>query len=243
METFNGLLFFSIFLVALLYASVGHGGASGYLAVLSLWAIPRPEMAASALILNLLVSGISLSSFAKAGHFSWRLTGPFALLSIPAAWMGGFSRVSPQTYDWLLAGVLLWAAYRLWVELPAGPVLGAPRLAIALPVGAGVGFLSGVVGIGGGIFLSPLLVFKRWANPKQAAASSAFFILVNSAAGLLGRAVKGPPAIGALTWLILAALLGGTIGAQLGANHFSGICLKRILACALILAALRSVAG
>lgn len=235
------LLILSIFLVAFLYASVGHGGASGYLAVLSLWAIPAQQMAASALILNLLVSGIALFSFAKAGYFSWRLTWPFALASIPAAWLGGWLQVAPQAYDWLLSLVLFVAAWRLWMELPSVSVIGHPPLAIALPTGAGMGLVSGIVGVGGGIFLSPLIMLKRWADPKRAAATSAFFILANSGAGLLGRAVKGPLAIGPLPWLILAALLGGTIGSSLGANHFSGMYLRRILAFVLVIAALKAV--
>lgn len=236
------LLIPSVFLVAFLYSSVGHGGASGYLAILSLWAIPAQPMAASALILNLFVSSVALINFARAGHFSWPLAWPFMLLSVPFAWMGGSLRVSSGLYHWLLAGVLLVAAWRLWRKLPLTQGTGHPQLAIALPAGAGIGLLAGIVGVGGGIFLSPLLLLKRWADPKRAAATSAFFILANSAAGLLGRAVKGPLAIGPLFWLILAALLGGAIGSGLGANHFSGMFLKRILAFVLGIAALKAAA-
>ncbi len=232
-----------IFLVAFLYASVGHGGASGYLAVLSLWAIPVQQMAASALILNVIVSGVSFLRFAHAGFFSWRMTWPFLLASVPAAWIGGWLEVSPHLYDRLLSGVLLVAAWRLWIQLPGPFGMDPPRLAVALPAGAGIGLLSGAVGVGGGIFLSPLLLLKRWADPKRAAATSALFILANSAAGLLGRAVKGPPVIGPLFWLVLAALLGGAIGSGLGAAHFSGLALRRILACVLVIATLKAVVG
>lgn len=237
----NGLLILSIFLVALLYASVGHGGASGYLAVLSLWGIPAPQMAASALILNLIVSGVALAAFSRGGYFSWKLTWPFALLSVPAAWMGGCLKVSPEAYHWLLGAVLLAAACRLWVELPSVTPMGHPRFGVALPAGAGIGLLSGTVGIGGGIFLSPLIVLKRWADPKRTAAASAFFILVNSAAGLLGRASRGHLVMGSLLGLILPAVLGGVAGSALGANHFSGLVLRRILAVVLAAAAIKMV--
>ena len=237
----NWLLIPSVFLVAVLYSSVGHGGASGYLAVLSLWAIPAQQMAASALILNLIVSGIALATFAKVGYFSWRLTWPFALASVPAAWFGGRLTVAPYTYGWLLGGVLLVAAWRLWVELPAVTLVGHPRFVLALPAGVGIGALSGIVGVGGGIFLSPLLILKQWADPKKAAATSAFFILANSAAGLLGRAAREPLVIGPLLGLILAASFGGIAGSALGANHFSGLVLRRILAVALVVAAIKVV--
>lgn len=231
-----------IFLVAFLYSSVGHGGASGYLAVLSLWAIPAQPMAASALILNVIVSGVAFLRFAHAGFFSWRIAWPFLSASIPAAWLGGWLEVSPRVYEGLLSGVLLVAAWRLWIQLPESVGMEPPRLAVALPAGAGIGLLSGAVGVGGGIFLSPLLLLKRWADPKRAAATSALFILANSAAGLLGRAVKGPLVIGPLFWFVLAALLGGAIGSGLGAHHFSGLVLKRILACVLVLAAIKALA-
>ncbi len=234
------LLALSIFVVAFLYASVGHGGASGYLAILSLWAIPAQQMAASALVLNLLVSGVALASFAKAGHFSWRLTWPFALASVPFAWLGGWLQVAPQAYDWLLSLVLFVAAWRLWIKFPAASVVGRPKLVVALPAGAGIGMLSGIVGVGGGIFLSPLIVLKRWADPKRAAAASTLFILVNSAAGLLGRAGRGVLAGGPLIGLILPAVLGGAVGSRLGANHFSGMVLRRLLAAVLIIAALKA---
>jgi len=136
-----GLLLVSVFLVALLYASVGHGGASGYLAISSLWGIPIHQMAASALILNLLVSGIALAHFAKARYFSWRLTWPFILASIPAAWIGGRLPISPHLYHGFLGGVLVVAAWRIWAELPAVSTAGSPKPVVALPVGAGVGLL------------------------------------------------------------------------------------------------------
>lgn len=230
-----------VFLVALLYSAVGHGGASGYLALLSMWGVPAQQMATSALILNIIVSGIAMHSFAQAGHFSFKLVWPFALASIPAAWIGGWWHVSPYLYDWLLIGVLLMAAWRLWTTFPSVSIGGHPQLATALGAGAGIGLLSGIVGIGGGILLSPLLIFKRWADAKQAAATSACFILVNSAAGLLGRLMRGSLPQDLMVGPILAAVLGGILGSRLGARHFSALVLRRVLACVLVVAAFKVV--
>ena len=227
------------FVIALVYASVGHGGASGYLAALSFVALRPDEMSTTALTLNLFVAGTALVSFVRAGHFIGRLTWPFALTSVPAAFLGGLVPVPSRIYALLLAAALCAAAFRLTVELrmQAGTLPRPPSLAAALPVGGGIGWLSGVVGVGGGIFLSPLLLLLRWAHPKQAAASAAAFILVNSAAGLVGRAARAGLAYGTLWPLLLAALLGGMAGAHLGANHFSGRALQRVLAVVLLVAA------
>lgn len=237
------LLVLSVFVVAFFYASVGHGGASGYLAVLSLWAVSAQQMAASALILNLAVSGTAWAVFAKAGCFSWRLTWPFVVVSFPAAWLGGWLKAPPGVHQWLLGFALAAAAWRLWTDLP--PVSGArrPPPAAALAAGAGIGALSGMIGIGGGVFLSPLLILKRWAGPKETAATSAFFILVNSVAGLLGRAARGPWAVEPLLGLVLTAVLGGAIGSAQGAAHFSGLAFKRVLGAVLLVAAAGSIGG
>jgi len=229
----------SFFLIALLYASVGHGGASGYLAVLSLVAVKPDEMATTALILNLFVATVTLVSFMRAGHFSARLAWPFIVTSVPAAFLGGVVPIPVRLYAVMLAAALGVAAFRLAVELPGHreDSVARPRLAVAMPVGGGIGWISGAVGVGGGIFLSPLLLFLRWATPKQAAAASAGFILVNSLAGLVGRAARSGLAYGPLVPLLVAALIGGLIGAHLGANHFSGKALKRLLAVVLLIAA------
>jgi uncharacterized membrane protein YfcA len=236
-------LILSVFLMALLYSSVGHGGASGYLAILSIASMPVQQMAASALLLNLLVATIALVSFARAGCFPWKLTWPVAIASIPAAWVGGRLETSLQIYDVLLACVLGMAAWRLWIACPTvlEPVAAPPSLAILIPTGAGIGILSGIVGIGGGIFLSPLLILKRWTTPKRAAATSAFFIVANSAAGLLGRISKGTFVAGPLGWFLLAAALGGTIGSMWGADYLSGSVLKRLLAVVLVVAAIKAI--
>ena len=235
------LLIPSVFLVALLYSSVGQGGGSGYLAVLSLLAIRPEQMATTALTLNLVVAGIGLIAFLRAGHFSGRLTWPFVTASVPAAFLGGLTRVSAHAYAVLLAFALIVAAWRLLMEWRREELVSVkpPMLAVALPVGGAIGWLSGVVGVGGGIFLSPLCLLRRWADVKQTAATSACFILVNSAAGLAGRLVHGTFEGGGLWPLLLAACAGGVIGSRLGANHFSGRAPKRVLAAVLLVAALK----
>ena len=231
------------FLVALIYSSVGHGGASGYLALLSFFAFPHEFMATSALLLNLFVSAAAFAHFWKARHFSWNSTWPFILSSVPLAFLGGLIKLSPSVYS-LLLGLVLWvAAFRLLVQpesIPAHQIF--PSRGAALAIGGSIGLVSGMVGIGGGIFLTPLLVLFRWASPREAAATSALFILVNSSAGLLGRMMRHPLEISFsafLIGLILAALLGGMIGSRLGANHFSAQRLKQILALVLLTASFK----
>lgn len=230
------------FLVAFIYSSVGHGGASGYLAVLSFFAVPHVQMSTSALGLNLLVSGLSFRAYCKAHHFSWKLTYPFILTSIPAAFAGGLIKISASLYALLLAGVLLFAALRLLVDRDdkTSGIAGGPPLWVSLVTGGLIGLLSGMVGFGGGIFLSPILLLFQWADPKKTAATSAFFILVNSVSGLLGRFMRGGLQFTPhLSFLVLAAFLGGISGSQLGACHFSTPWLRRILALVLFLAAFK----
>lgn len=233
----------SFFIVAFLYGAVGHGGASGYLALFSLFAMEPKAMATSALCLNLLVSGLSFWAFWKSGHFSPSLTWPFIATSIPAALIGGMLHVSVPFYKMALTLVLVFAAYRLAIKTPdiVSSYRVLPRLSVALPTGAGIGLISGIVGIGGGIFLSPLLLLKNWGDPKRISATSALFIFVNSCAGLLGRLLGGEFQLGPWAPLVLAAFIGGVMGARLGANHFSGLTLRRLLAVVLGIAALKLI--
>lgn len=233
-----------IFFVAALYSSVGHGGASGYLAVLSFFAVTPALMSSTALVLNVLVAGIGTISFLRAGHFSFKFSWPFVLLSVPAAFLGGLIRVSDNLFFLLLAGVLLVAAYRLAGGELAGNhemEIRSPSRAVALPVGAGIGLLSGVVGVGGGIFLSPMIMLLHWATAKQTAALSAFFIVVNSLAGLAGRMARGGIMLEGLAPLVLAAFFGGLLGSYFGANKFSGPLLRRLLALVLLTAGLKLI--
>ncbi|MBI2620117.1 MAG: sulfite exporter TauE/SafE family protein [Ignavibacteriales bacterium] len=230
--------------VAALYSSVGHGGASGYLAVLSFFLVSPSLMSTTALVLNVLVAGIGMVQFLRAGHFSFRLAWPFVLLSIPAAFLGGYIRISETIYFLLLAGVLLFAAYRL-----AAATMGKtaeeravqPSFPVALGAGAGIGFLSGIVGVGGGIFLSPIMILVRWASMKQTAAISAFFIVVNSLGGLVGRFARGGLEVGAIWPFVAAAFVGGLAGSYAGSRVLTAVVLRRILAAVLFVAAFKLV--
>lgn len=237
------LLCVLVFFVALLYSSVGHGGASGYLAILSFFAVAPSLMASTALLLNVLVAGLSLISYYRAKHLSLTLVWPFILASIPAAFIGGSIPVTEKVYFILLAIVLLFASFRLAysADIPANDELQPVKLPISLPVGAGIGLLSGIVGVGGGIFLSPLMVIMKWATTKRTAAVSALFIVVNSIAGLAGRGLRGDLDIATSIPLLIAAFGGGLIGSYYGARKFSGQLLRRILALVLLVAAFKLI--
>jgi uncharacterized membrane protein YfcA len=233
-----------VFLVAVLYSSVGHGGASGYLAVLSLFVVAPATMASTALVLNVFVAGIALFAYARAGHLSIKLAWPFLVLSIPAAFVGGYIQVSDKAYFILLALALLFAAFRLAMSAPLQTGTGTlvtVSLPVSLGVGAGIGLLSGIVGVGGGIFLSPLMIILKWADAKRASAVAALFIVVNSISGLLGRFAKGNLIIGEFLPLIAVAFLGGLLGSYFGAYRFSGLVLRRLLSVVLIIASIKLV--
>lgn len=241
-----GLLLTLVFGVALLYSSVGFGGATGYLAVMSLLALPPAAMSGTALALNVLVASTALVTFYRAGHFSRRLTLPFVLTSVPAAFLGGLINVATSVYTGLLALTLLFVGLRLlWRgngsnSRPPSPSLQPPRPALALPVGGALGLLSGIVGIGGGVFLSPLVLLMEWGTASQAAATSAAFIVLNSIAGLAGRFARGGLMIEGQGWLLLlAAFVGGLIGSRVGAKRYSPLLARRVLGAVILIAAAR----
>jgi uncharacterized protein len=236
LQATDALLPAAILVAAVLYSSVGHGGASAYLAVMALAGLAPAVMRPSALVLNLIVAAIAAVRFARAGHFCWRLFWPFAVASIPFAFLGGAITLPDAVYRRLLGVVLLFAAYRLWRVFGGGGSLRTPSLLTALLWGAAIGMLSGLTGVGGGIFLSPLLLLARWAEPKPTAAVSAAFIWVNSFAGLLAK----PASLAALPpgiplWAIAAAA-GGILGASLGSRRLPGLALRRLLALVLLVA-------
>lgn len=240
----NLLIAALIFIVAALYSSVGHGGASGYLAVLSLFAFAPSFMSTTALILNVLVAGVGMIHFIRAGHFSIRNAWPFVLLSVPSAFLGGYLKVSEKVYFLLLAVVLLFAAYRMFTSAKGTATdesTKRPSRSVAIAGGAGIGLLSGVVGVGGGIFLSPIMIFLRWATTKQTAAISAFFIVVNSLAGLGGRAVRGGLELGTIWPLVLGAFAGGFLGSYMGSTRLSGAFLRKLLALVLLIASFKLI--
>lgn len=238
------LLCVCILLIAALYASVGHGGASGYLALLSLFAFSPDEMASTALILNIFVAGLALGNYVRAGHFSWPLTWPFLVTSIPAAFLGGLMPVSSEVYHGLLAVVLILAAVRLVCFNPPRDDVGnyqPPTLMKSLPVGGGIGLVSGMIGIGGGIFLSPVMILMHWADAKRVSATSALFIVVNAAVGLLGRGIRGGIEVPPMLPFLVAGIAGSLLGSFLGANRFSGQTLRRVLGLVLLSASVKMI--
>jgi hypothetical protein len=229
----------AIALAALLYSSVGHGGASGYLAAMALFGVSASFMKPSALTLNIVVAGLVFIRLWRAGFFDGRLFWPFALGSIPMAFLGGAWQLHNRHYQYLVGAALLVAAWRLLLTSNESATHAVPHWRVALPVGAGLGFISGLTGVGGGIFLSPLLLFLRWANMRTTAAISAAFILVNSIAGLAGLlAVKAPLPEG-LPWMILAALAGALVGSELAVRRLAPERLRQLLGVVLIIAAVK----
>lgn len=231
-----------IALVAFAYAMVGHGGASGYLALMGIAGITPDHMRPSALLLNLCVSGISFVQFARAGHFSWRGFWPFALLSIPCAYIGAGISLDHQVYKWILAGCIIFAGLRLLglYDRDARVAQEAP-LAAAIPIGAGIGLLSGMLGIGGGVLLSPVLLLFAWSNAKTAAATSALFIFANSAAG--SAKLSSMPAAftnDMLIW-VAVAIVGGVVGSWVGARKAPEPRLRQALGVALLLASVKLI--
>ena len=230
-----------VFVIAVLYSSVGHAGASGYIAVMSLLSLAPAEIKPIALALNILVASIGSWQFWRAGHFSWSLFWPFALLSVPFAFLGGYLNLPTQVFKVIVGIVLLVSAAQFLVRPPAEGEPHPPARPLAMGVGAGLGMLSGMTGTGGGIFLTPLLIFLRWARTKTASAVSALFILMNSISGLLGNisATQTFPRFGFS--LLVAAGVGGAIGSYCGSRRLAPLVIKRLLAVVLILAGLKLV--
>jgi len=231
----------AIFVVAVLYSSVGHGGASGYLAVMAFLAVAPEVTRPTALVLNLFVASIATWQFWRAGHFSWGLFWPFAIASIPFAFIGGMIKLPTHIYRTVLGAVLLFAAFRLAWSFTRDAEVTRPLIWVALIIGAGIGLLSGLVGVGGGIFLTPVLLLMNWSETKTAAGISALFILVNSAAGLAGNyAQLSVLPSNAWAWII-AAIAGGILGSLLGAKKFDSLMLRRVLAAVLLMAAMKLI--
>jgi len=230
------LLCLAIAVIAFLYSSVGHAGASGYIATMTLFGLAATVIRPTALVLNILVATIGSFQFWRAGHFSWKLFWPFALLSVPAAYLGGYIQPSASILRILIGLVLLFSAARLIFRRGDPAETVAPSKPTAVGVGAGLGFLSGLTGTGGGIFLTPLLLFCRWAHIRQAAAMSAVFILVNSIGGLIGyfTAVRSLPVLG--LYLAIPAIIGETIGSHLGSRRFPVRAISILLAIVLAIA-------
>jgi uncharacterized membrane protein YfcA len=226
-----------VFLIALLYASVGHAGASGYIAVMALFSVAPEVIKPTALTLNVLVASIASYQFWRAGHFSWALFWPFALLAIPLAFAGGWLNLPAPGLKLALGMVLLFSAANFLLRPAADQATRPPPRPVALGTGGALGFLAGVSGTGGGIFLTPLLLHLRWSPTKTAAAVSALFILGNSAAGLAGvGAAHGRDWPALALPLAVAVIAGGTLGAYYGSRRFPQATIKRFLAAVLTIA-------
>jgi len=230
----------ALFVVAALYASVGHGGASGYLALMALFGMSAILMKASALTLNLFVSAISFYAYYRQGYFKFRILFPFIVGSIPLAFIGARVPIDPTVYKIILGIFLLLAVVRMLFQPKAKSEQVIPfRFLIAWVIGALLGFFSGMIGIGGGIILSPVLLLLGWANVKETAAVSAIFIFLNSTAGLAGLYSTGIQINSEIMIWIAAALAGGLLGAHLGAAKLSFTGLRYVLAMVLFMAGIK----
>jgi uncharacterized protein len=225
---------------AILYSSVGHAGASGYLAAMAFLNVATPTMRPTALVLNLLVASIASIRFGRAGFFSWPLFWPFALGSVPFAYIGGAITLPGHWYR-TLVGLALWAAaVRLWFDLKLAAKHNPPRMAAVL-CGAGIGLLAGLTGTGGGIFLSPLLLFMGWAETRETGGVSAAFILANSAAGLAGNPASLSHLPDQLPLWAGAVVIGGFIGSELGSRRIGTPTFRRLLGVVLVVAGAKLV--
>lgn len=229
-----------LFIVAFLYASVGHGGASGYLALMALFSMSPAVMRPTALMLNLFVSLSAFILFYRGGHFKWKIFLPFALASIPSSFIGGMIEMDAAIYKKLLGILLLIPVARMLLTTNSDEqTKNTPDLKLSLLIGAVIGFLSGLIGIGGGIILSPVLLMLSWTTQKQTAAISALFIFVNSVAGLAGQFSQGISLQPDMLAYVGVAFVGGSAGAWMGAAKLDHKALKYLLSIVLIVASIK----
>jgi uncharacterized membrane protein YfcA len=226
---------------AALYSSVGHGGASAYLAIMALFSLAPETMRPTALALNLVVATFAAVRFALKGQTNWRILGAFGLTAVPAAYIGGSIELAPAIYRPLVGAMLLLAAVRLFWQperLAARPV-HKPALAVTLPTGAALGLLAGLTGTGGGIFLSPLIILFGWENARKTSGIAAAFIVLNSAAGLLGNLASVQRLPAELPILVASVSGGALLGTWLGVSHLPRQRLLQGLAIVLVIAAMK----
>ena len=242
------LILVGLSIIACLYSSVGHGGASGYLAVLSLTSYGiggASWLKQHVWFLNLVVAALAFYHYYRAGYYSKKLSYPFIIGSIPFAFIGGYLIIDSRLYDSLLSLVLIFAAYKLLKISESEEVveLNPPEMRVALPIGGGIGLISGVVGVGGGIFLSPLILLKKWGSPKTVAATSALFIWLNSLAGIVGHGISGQLDldIEVLGLFAFSVLIGGFLGSKYGASIAKQNHIRRLLVLVLVIAAMKRV--
>ncbi len=237
------ILLFLLAIIAFLYSSVGHGGASGYLAVMAMMGVAPNLMKPSALVMNLAVSLFSFIGFYKAGFFKFKLFWPFAITSIPMAFLGGTMTLSDSIYKKILALCILISIFRMLYQFKQNEQNIKPvNLIVALIAGASIGIISGMIGIGGGIILSPLMLMMRWSSLKETAAVSALFIFVNSLSGLYGQMQKGGIHLTEnMQYALVATIVGGLLGSYFGSRKFNIPTLRYLLSIGLLIACLKLV--
>ena len=231
------IFYLLLFLVAFLYASVGHGGASGYLALMAIFSITPEVMRPTALLLNLFVSLTAFIQFYRGKHFLLKIFLPLAIASVPMAFLGGIIAIDINIYKKMLGILLLFPIMRFLFFRNADITEMKPaNTVLSLIIGGIIGLLSGLIGIGGGIILSPILLLLKWTNQKQTAAISALFIFVNSLSGLAGQLTKGIHFNADMYVYVAVAFTGGILGSYFGSLRFNQSVLKNVLACVLMLA-------
>ncbi|HSO84936.1 MAG TPA: sulfite exporter TauE/SafE family protein [Draconibacterium sp.] len=236
------LFFALVFSMAVLYSSVGHGGASGYLALMALFSFPPDFMRPTALVLNIFVSSIAFYSFYRGGHFRLKLLLPFIVTSLPFAFLGGMFSINPKIYKIILGLFLLVAVARIFFKPQnTDKVIKPINYALAMGIGAVLGFLSGLIGIGGGIILSPIIILLMWADMKQTAAVSAAFILINSVSGLLGQSVNSLSLAPQTIIMLVAAITGGIAGSYIGSTKATSKALVVVLSSVLFFASIKLI--
>lgn len=230
-------------MAAALYSSVGHGGASAYIALMTLFGLAPAEVRPAALVLNIIVAGLGAIRYLRAGRFDWNVFWPFAIAAIPAAFLAGRIELAPSLYKPLLAAALALAAlrYLVWPQTDAAKETHRPQLWVALLAGAALGALAGLTGIGGGVYLSPVMVYAGWSDPKRATGIAALFIVVNSLAGLAGRLSSLASVPAYLPWLIVAVIIGAVAGTSLSLAKLDKRGVLRALGVVLGLAAIALV--
>ncbi len=231
-----------LLIISFLYASVGHGGASGYLALMAVYAFTPEVMKPTALMLNVLVSALAFVQFYRGGFFKWHLFWPFVVSSIPMAFIGGMYSINAKWYKIILGVLLLFAILRiLGLGTNDNKPIKKVNIQLAVVIGAVIGLFSGLIGIGGGIILSPIIVLLGWGNLKETAAVSALFIFVNSVSGLLGLQTQGIVWDNQMSAMIGIAIVGGLAGSYYGVNKFKLLIVKNILAFVLLIASIKLI--